>query len=139
MQLHELKPSHKSRSKTRVGRGGKRGTMSGRGQKGQKSRAGHRIRPEYMDLIQRLPKLRGLKNKAIKPKPVVVNVGELANIKESPITLDVLKSNGLVGKKYRGAVKVLGGGEIKNPIEVKGFKVSGAAKEKIEKAGGKVS
>jgi len=139
MQLHELKPNYKSRSKTRVGRGGKRGTMSGRGQKGQKSRSGHRIRPEYMDLIQRLPKLRGLKNKAIKPKPAVVNVGELANIKESLITLDVLKSNGLVGKKYRGAVKVLGDGEIKNPIEVKGFKVSATAKEKIEKAGGKVS
>ncbi|MEK9186632.1 MAG: uL15 family ribosomal protein, partial [Patescibacteria group bacterium] len=63
MQLHQLKPRHRQYPKTRVGRGGKRGTTSGRGQKGQKSRSGHRIRPAERDYIQRLPKLRGLKNK----------------------------------------------------------------------------
>ena len=63
MQIHELRQKTKSRAKTRVGRGGKRGTFSGRGTKGQKARAGRRIRPAERDLIQRLPKLRGLKNK----------------------------------------------------------------------------
>lgn len=60
MQLHQLKPLHPNkRPKPRVGRGGKRGTYSGRGQKGQRARAGHRIRPASRDLLQRLPKLRG--------------------------------------------------------------------------------
>ncbi len=63
MQLYELKPSHKNKKHKRVGRGGKRGTTSGGGTKGQKSRAGHRIRPAERDLIQRLPKLKGFNNK----------------------------------------------------------------------------
>ncbi|OGY60161.1 MAG: hypothetical protein A3B23_00070 [Candidatus Colwellbacteria bacterium RIFCSPLOWO2_01_FULL_48_10] len=63
MQLHELQPVYPNRSRIRIGRGGKRGNTSGRGQKGQKSRAGRRIRPAQRDLIQRMPKLRGVKNK----------------------------------------------------------------------------
>jgi len=64
MQLHEIQPDHKNKSKKRIGRGGKRGTYSGRGMKGQKSRAGHKIRPAIRDLMQRTPKLRGSKNQA---------------------------------------------------------------------------
>jgi len=63
MQLHELQPTFPNKDRKRIGRGGKRGTTSGRGQKGQSSRAGHRIRPAERDFIQRLPKLRGVKNK----------------------------------------------------------------------------
>jgi len=63
MQLHQLQPANKNQKKKRIGRGGKRGTYSGRGVKGQKSRAGRHIRPAERDLIQRLPKLRGQKNK----------------------------------------------------------------------------
>ena len=63
MQLHTLQPLNSLKGKKRVGRGGKRGTYSGRGQKGQRSRAGRKIRPAMRDLIQRLPKLRGAGNK----------------------------------------------------------------------------
>lgn len=63
MQLHELQSLHPNKKEKRVGRGGKRGTYSGRGVKGQSSRAGHRIRPAERDLIQRMPKLRGFANK----------------------------------------------------------------------------
>ncbi len=63
MQLHELQPITKSKSKKRVGRGGKRGTYSGKGMKGQKSRAGRKIRPAVRDLMQRTPKLRGARNR----------------------------------------------------------------------------
>jgi large subunit ribosomal protein L15 len=59
MQLHELQPIHYNKDGKRIARGGKRGHTSGRGQKGQKSRSGHRIRPAVRDMIQRLPKLRG--------------------------------------------------------------------------------
>ncbi len=65
MQLHQLKPTHPLSSSKRVGRGGKRGTFSGRGTKGQHARAGHRIRPAERDFIQRLPKLRGVGNVAL--------------------------------------------------------------------------
>lgn len=63
MQLHELQPLNSSKKSKRIGRGGRRGIFSGRGVKGQKSRAGHRIRPAERDLIQHLPKLRGAGNK----------------------------------------------------------------------------
>ncbi len=59
-----LQPNIKEKSKKRVGRGGKRGTYSGRGIKGQKSRAGRKMRPAIRDLIQRTPKLRGVGDKA---------------------------------------------------------------------------
>lgn len=63
MQLHELKPIHLNKTEKRVGRGGKRGTTSGKGTKGQSARTGHKIRPAVRDLMQRIPKLRGVKNK----------------------------------------------------------------------------
>jgi len=59
MQLHQIQPIHKLKKKKRVGRGGKRGTYCGRGIKGQKARAGAKIRPEIRDLIKRIPKLKG--------------------------------------------------------------------------------
>ncbi len=111
----------------RIGRGGKRGTSSGRGTKGQKSRSGHRIRPAERDLLIRLPKLRGYRNKSIKAKP-------------HTISLDVLeKREGTeFSRKNLGNTKILGVGEIKKAITVHGLKVSASAKVKIEKAGGKV-
>jgi len=64
MQLHEIKPIHKLKSKKRIGRGGKRGTYCGKGVKGQKARAGAKIRPEIRDLIKKIHKKRGYKFKA---------------------------------------------------------------------------
>ena len=70
MQLHELQPFHRLKRKApRVGRGGKRGTTSGKGTKGQKARAGHRIRPAERDLIIRIPKLRGFAQRKIVRRP----------------------------------------------------------------------
>jgi len=61
MQFHQLKPIHKMKKRKRIGRGGKRGTYSGRGTKGQKSRAGRKLVPIIRGLIKRYPKLRGAK------------------------------------------------------------------------------
>ena len=63
MQLHDLKPNYKSKEKKRVGRGGKKGTYSGKGMKGQKSRAGRKLEPPVRGLIKRYHKLRGYKFK----------------------------------------------------------------------------
>jgi large subunit ribosomal protein L15 len=61
MQLHELRPIHKPHKKKRIGRGGKKGTYSGKGIKGQKSRAGRKFKPLIREIIKRYPKKRGYK------------------------------------------------------------------------------
>lgn len=136
MELHQLKSNNLSRYKKRVGRGGKRGTTSGRGQKGQKSRSGHRIRPAVRDIINRLPKWRGFHNKTKRPKPVSLNTKELKNL-SGIIDIESLKKAGLVDKKYKGKVKILSGGEAKK-WQIKGLLLSKDAKDKIEKAGGEI-
>ena len=74
MQLNQLKRVHKNKDSKRVARGGKRGKTAGRGTKGQKARAGHRIRPELRDIIKKLPKHRGYNFKAFAVKPQPVNL-----------------------------------------------------------------
>lgn len=64
MQIHELKPTHKKKEAKKIGRGGKRGTYSGKGMKGQKSRAGRRLEPVVRSLIKKYPKLRGYRFKS---------------------------------------------------------------------------
>ena len=118
----------KNAREIRVGRGGKRGTTSGRGTKGQKSRSGHVIRPAERDLLIRLPKLRGYRNKSISKKNRGVNVGALEKKEDTEFSAANL-----------GKVKILGSGELKKKISVKGLPVSKSAKEKIEKAGGSIT
>lgn len=133
MQLHQLQPEHPLQDKkTRVGRGGKRGTTAGRGTKGQKSRSGHRIRPAERDYLQRLPKKRGYKNKSLKEKlglkPAIINVGDLEKF---------VKGN-LINVKVLPNTKILGDGELKKSYTIKGVPMSASAKKKIEAAGGKI-
>ncbi|MBI5401341.1 50S ribosomal protein L15 [Candidatus Wolfebacteria bacterium] len=138
MQLYQLRPLQKQKKEKRVGRGGKRGTYSGKGTKGQKARAGHRIRPASRDLLIRIPKLRGFKNKSIKSKMISINVGDIeSKVKENVITKDVLVNYGLISSP-RKEVKILSDGEVKRHLMFKGFKFSKKAKEKIETAGGKI-
>ena len=145
MKLHSLPSSHKRVQ--RIGRGGKRGTTAGRGTKGQRSRSGHRIRPAERDLIMRIPKRRGFRNKQKSDDVKTFSLAQIANgfkalgKTATPIELDVavLKSSGLLGKTFRGKVKILGDGEIALMLNVKGIAVSASAKQKIETAGGKVA
>jgi large subunit ribosomal protein L15 len=138
MQLHQLQPKYKSKNKKRIGRGGKRGTYSGKGQKGQKARAGHRIRPAERDLIQRLPKLRGYKFKPLRPKPAILNFSDLEKkIKGDIINRETLLQAGLI-KKTDKSVKILANGEIKKPFKIERIKISESAKRKIEAAGGSI-
>jgi len=130
MQIHQIKRNHPNpKPSPRVGRGGKRGSYSGKGVKGQKARAGHRIRPAIRDLIQRLPKLRGVKHRPVTEKLPVLNVSDLEKIAK----------NGVISEKTLGRrVKILGDGEIKGKVTVEGLPVSKSAKNKIEKMGGQV-
>ncbi len=142
MQLNKIFPKTKQKSAKRVGRGGKRGTFSGRGVKGQKSRSNTHLRPNYRDFIKKLPKRRGFKFKGFYNKPKIVN---LDIINESfaggeIVSPEILLRKGLVSSSggRTPEVKILGGGAIKKKLTIKGCLVSASAKEKIEKAGGNI-
>lgn len=141
MQVHNLKQNTSNKKHRQVGRGTTRGKTSGRGTKGQKARAGHKIRPAIRDIIKKLPKRRGYRFKSIVPKNSVVSVGELIKVKGTPITPEILAAEGFV-RRVGGRVpkiKVLSSGEIEKPVNLVRLLVSGEAKKKIEAAGGKVS
>lgn len=136
--LHKIRPNKKLKSKKRVGRGGKRGTTSGKGQKGQKSRSGHKMRPAFRDTLLRIPKLRGFRNKSLIKKSQALSLTDLSKLPEGEITYRTLIKAGLIKKSHEGAVKILGTGDVTKPLIIKKIMVSKSAKLKIEKAGGKV-
>ena len=144
MKIHELK-TQKHRGKKRIGRGGKRGTTSGRGTKGQHSRAGRRIRPASRDLIIRIPKRRGFRNKPKSDKSLTVDLAMLVR-KVGPlaagnavVTIDkrMLHKVGILSSKFRGTIKVLGKTEVPFKMELKGIPASKGVVEAITKAGGR--
>ena len=136
MQLHHLQSkTHRHRAR-RIGRGGKRGTFSGRGTKGQRARAGHRIRPELRDALQKIPKLRGYKFRAFRPKPVIINIGELARHFASgdEISPAILVERGLA-RRIKGhvpEVKILGNGAATKKFTFKNVVFSRSAAAKIK-------
>ena len=156
MQLHHLKPKTERKSSKRVGRGGKRGTTSGGGTKGQKGRAGAGVRAGFRGgdnrVWQMFPKNRGASKKHgnKKPhrkhrlyqvhnsKPVVTNLSDL-NILEhgTVVTPEVLVEKGIIASIGKG-VKILSTGELNRKLTFKGFVFSESAKAKIEKSGGSI-
>ena len=144
MRLETISPSPGSRkARKRVGRGdgSGHGTYSGRGCKGQKSRAGYRMKPGFeggqLPLIKRLPRLRGFTN-IFRIEYSVVNLTRLNVFEpESEVDLEKLITAGIV-KSLRRPVKILGEGDIDRPLSVKAHKFSAAARTKIEAAGGTV-
>jgi large subunit ribosomal protein L15 len=142
MQLQDLKPKHKIKERKRVGRGGKRGTYSGRGMKGQKSRSGRTTRPAIRGFIKRYHKLRGYQNKARNMLGQTVDLDQLnKNFKDSEkVSPASLVEKGVVSK-IKGRlpkIKILSDGDIKKKLEIEDCRISAKAKEKVEKAGGKV-
>ena len=143
MQLNSLKRVHKNKDEKRVARGGKRGKTAGRGTKGQKARAGHRIRPELRDIIKKFPKLRGYKNKSFEVKPQPVNLAILEGAYVSgdavnPTTLLAKKCITKVGGKMP-KVKILATGALTKKLTVTGCLFSASAKKSIESVGGTIS
>ena len=144
MQLHTLKRNTQRKTKQQIGRGAKRGKTSGRGQKGQASRAGRKMRPEIREVIKKLPKLRGRgknMNKSFEIKPAVLNLRDLAHVEANTILtpkkfVDLKLVELLKGKVP--SIKILGTGEITQALTFKKVAVSASAIAKIEKAGGKV-
>jgi large subunit ribosomal protein L15 len=140
MQIHELKVKIQKK-KRRVGRGGKKGTYSGRGMKGQKSRSGSSINPIFeggrSTLVEHLSKMRGFKSH--RPKNQVVDLQKLEKYFADG---EIVNPETLLRKKLvdnmKVSVKILGDGELKKKLSIEKCLVSKSAKEKIEKAGGKI-
>jgi large subunit ribosomal protein L15 len=140
MKIHDLKPAEGSRKRAkRVGRGiaGKGGKTAGRGTKGQKARDTIPVGFEggQLPLQQRLPKLRGFNN-PFRVEYQAVNLDTIVASGLVEVTPETLLAKGLVSK---GAlVKVLGRGEISEPVTVKAHAFSASAEAGITGAGGTV-
>lgn len=127
-----------------VGRGSSagRGKTSGRGHNGQKARSGGGTRLGFeggqMPLYRRLAR-RGFSNSRFKQDYIVINLAELEKhyADGETVSLETLAAKGIVRASDK-SVKILGKGEISRKLEINLEKVSSGAREKIEKAGGKV-
>jgi len=138
--LNNLKRNNRIKSKKRLGRGygsGKGGHTVGRGQKGQKSRAGHKSLIMFeggnVPFFRRMPKYRGQKNKVLNNEEFeVVNVSALDKAFKSG---EIVNKQSLAEKKLikKGSklVKILGSGELTKKLTVQGIKLSSSAKEKV--------
>jgi len=154
MQLNLLTPRIKNKKNPPVGRGGRRGKTSGRGHKGQSSRAGHKIRPEMRDIIKKLPKLRGHgknRSRTVKTNRISVSVVNLAKIEKAyntgeTVSPATLLAKGLVrrAKGRAPAVKILGGpsasrrSRLAKALTVKNCALSAVARAALIAAGGTI-
>ena len=142
MRLHELRAapgSHRDRKRLGRGNASGQGTTAGKGTKGEKARSGG-LKAGFRGMSsrnQRLAKRRGFTN-IFKVQFEVVNVGKLGRF-ESGATVSpaTLKAAGLI-RGNSPHVKVLGDGQLDVALQVEGVKVSAAARQKIEVAGGTV-
>lgn len=140
MQIHQLQPKHISKSRKRVGRGGKKGTYSGKGGKGQTARSGRKLVPIIRELIKRYPKLKGYRAFTLRANVAVVNLDALdMRFKENEtVNPENLVKNEMVRtvKGKTPEIKILGKGKLSKKLIIENCKVSKSAKEAIEKAGG---
>ncbi|HXJ77138.1 MAG TPA: 50S ribosomal protein L15 [Candidatus Methylomirabilis sp.] len=146
MRLEDLRPAPgATKPRRRIGRGPSSGTgkTSGKGHKGLLARSGGGSRVGFeggqMPLYRRLPK-RGFLPHGQKTEFALVKVRDLA-ARFSPgsvVDPDALAQAGLVKKSGRGAIKILGDGDIAHALAVKTHRISESARRKLEAAGGTV-
>ena len=145
MKLEDLRPARGAKKRRkRVGRGpaSGHGKTSTKGAKGQRARSGGGKAGGFeggqMPLYRRLPK-RGFTPPGGKTEYAVVNVESLAAFAAgAAIDPDGLVTAGLIKNSGRTRVKILGDGELAHALTVKVHAVSGAARSKIEAAGGRI-
>ncbi|MBI4366956.1 MAG: 50S ribosomal protein L15 [Deltaproteobacteria bacterium] len=143
MKLNTLRPGPGARKRPkRLGRGDAsgHGGTSTKGHKGQKARSGGYHKRAFeggqTPIIRRLPK-RGFRN-VFRKAVAVVNVDQFGAWPASvPVTIESLREHGLV-RSSDTAVKVLGRGDLQQAITVVGALVSASARQKIERAGGRI-
>lgn len=139
-------PTGANKKRKRVGRGSSSGlgSTAGRGNKGQQSRSGKTgpyvgFEGGQMPLYRQVAR-RGFSNYRFKKEFAIVNLRDIeARFQEGDVVNRAsLKEKRLIGKVKDG-VKILADGELSKKLSVEAEKISGAAREKIEKAGGSVT
>ena len=142
MELGTLKPAKGSvRSSKRIGRGNAsgQGRTAGKGHKGYQSRSGTKNRFHFeggqTPLMRRLPK-RGFSNYGFRKEVQIINLEKIVSLKIDKVDANILYEMGVI-KKIEIPVKILGNGDVKNPVEITADMFSKSAIEKLEKAGGK--
>lgn len=150
MQLHQIKSNHPRPDRKRVGRGGKRGTYSGKGQKGQKARSP--IKPDFRGgnapIWKLFPKQRGASKKTKikhryfiyrRSKAVPVGLGKIDLLfKEGEkVNAQTLAEKGAVDSPKR-KIKILSNGDLKKKLEFEGLPLSKEAQKKIIQSGGTI-
>jgi large subunit ribosomal protein L15 len=149
LNLSKLQPAQPRQARKRLGRGlgtGK-GRYSGRGIKGQKSRAGsHAMRAGFeggqMPLAMRIPKLRGNTSKDAMPVGPFRTYSQPVNLRDldrfeagEEVTPESLKAKGLI-RSVRKDVKLLGVGGLSKKLTISVHAASASARQKVESAGG---
>ena len=145
MNLSNLKPRPGSKHRVKrlgCGESSGHGKTSGKGHKGQKARSGGSIRLGFeggqMPLIRRIPK-RGFNNAEFRTNYSIVNVGDLEQFDAGATVDESFLREKKVIRGISDGLKVLANGELTKSLNVTAKKISAAAKEKIEKAGGSVT
>jgi len=153
LNLHSLSPAQPRKDRKRVGRGSGsgKGRYSGRGIKGQKSRAGSHALPAgfeggQMPIDMRLPKLRGNTSADAMPIGPFRTYSQPVNLRDlearfdagAEVSPDTLVARGLL-KNTKVDVKILGSGELTKELSVTAHGFSKSARVKIEAAGGSVT
>ena len=144
MQINDLKIKEYRKKKKQVGRGGKKGTYSGKGNKGQKARSGAHVDPLFeggrSTLIDHMKKKRGFK--ALDKKLATVSLFKLENKFENGTVINkeaLIKSKIIDRIDAEKGIKILGGDKITKKFTItKEIKLSASAKEAIEKSGGTI-
>lgn len=134
----------KKRKRIARGPGSGHGGTSTKGHKGAQSRTGYKRKLAFeggqMPLSRRIPKF-GFTN-LFRKEYQIVNLSRLQELidkeKINPdnVDMEALYKAGAVSKNNL-PVKILGNGELKNPVNIKADKFSESAKQKIESLGGK--
>lgn len=142
MQLNEIQRTHKRKLRKRIGRGGKRGTYSGKGIKGQKARSNTHFQPFIRELIKRYPKLKGYRASTRYTPEATVSLKTLEKRFEAQATVNpqVLAERRII-RKIEGQIpqiKILSQGSLTKALTIESCLVSKGAREKIERAGGMV-
>lgn len=142
VKLNTLAPNYGAKKKRkRVGRSAASGwgKTCGKGNNGQKSRSGGKVRASFeggqMPLQMRLPKF-GF-NSRIAMVTQEIRLHELNACSEGDVTLSTLKENGLISTNIKRA-KIFLSGEIQKTLHIKGIMVTKGAKEAIIEAGGSI-
>lgn len=143
MELNTIKPGVGSKhAKRRVGRGigSGLGKTSGRGHKGQKSRAGgyHKVGFEggQMPMQRRMPK-RGFKSLALRFNDEI-SLATLEKLGLDEVDLMALKQAKAVSQIAK-TVKVIASGKLTRKVALKGLVATAGAKAAIEAAGGSLA